>query len=78
MHQFYFVHTASFLQRVQASAQASAAAELGTSINALVGVGGGGLMTLGQMSEVACLAAMPFLSRRFSRKALILHDLAGA
>jgi nucleoside transporter len=76
IHQFYFVHTSSFLQLVQARAGESGAAGLGERINAVVGVGGGGLMTLGQMSEVACIAAMPLLSRRFSRKALLLFGTA--
>jgi hypothetical protein len=76
VHQFYFVHTSSFLQLVQARAGASEAAALGETINRVVGVGGGGLMTLGQMSEFLCIAAMPFLGRRCSRKALLLAGTA--
>jgi nucleoside transporter len=76
VHQFYFVHPSSFLQLVQARAGASEAAALGETINRVVGVGGGGLMTLGQMSEFLCIAAMPFLGRRCSRKALLLAGTA--
>ena len=76
VHQFYFVHTSSYLQLVQARAGTSGAAALGETINRVVGVGGGGLMTLGQMSEVLCIAAMPFLAGRSSRKALLLAGTA--
>jgi nucleoside transporter len=76
IHQFYFVHTSLFLGLVQARTGAGAAAELGETISRVFGVGGGGLMTLGQMSEVACIAAMPFLTRRYSRKALLLAGTA--
>jgi nucleoside transporter len=63
IHQFYFVHTAGFLGAYQ-----SKTAE---TINRLFGVGGGGLMTIGQMSEIAVLWAIPFLSRSVSRKTLL-------
>ena len=63
IHQFYFVHTAPFLgQRQLGAAEA---------INRVFGVGGGGLMTIGQMSEIAVLALMPLIARRFSRKAIL-------
>jgi nucleoside transporter len=63
IHQFYFVHTAGFLGAYQ-----SKTAE---TINRLFGVGGGGLMTIGQMSEIAVLWAIPFLSKSVSRKTLL-------
>ena len=64
IHQFYFVHTAGFLSSFQSRAA--------DSINQVFGVGGGGLMTLGQISEVLFLGAMPFLTKRYSRKSLLL------
>jgi nucleoside transporter len=72
IHQFYFVHTAPFVQQVQAGAGESLAAWF----NSIFGVGGGGLMTLGQMSEIAVLAFMPILAVKFSRKALLSIGLA--
>lgn len=79
IHQFYFVHTAGFLGSVQARMQlggADGAASLGDWINRIVGVGGAGLMTLGQMSEILFLSAMPVISRRLGRKALLLVGTA--
>ncbi len=63
IHQFYFVHTADFLGHFQASAA--------DFINRLFGVGGGGLMTIGQMSEVVVLSAIPLVAKRLSRKTLL-------
>ena len=37
----------------------------------VVPIGGGGLMTIGQMCEIAVLAAMPFIVKRLSRKTLL-------
>ncbi len=66
IHQFYFVHAANFLTDYQAGAQAFV-----EKINFVFGVGGGGLMTIGQISELAVLAAMPLLAKRLSRKTLL-------
>jgi nucleoside transporter len=63
IHQFYFVHTADFLGRYQAGAAMK--------INAIFGVGGGGLMTIGQIAEILVLAAMPVVAVRLSRKSLL-------
>ncbi len=71
IHQFYFVHTAKFIGGYQAAAQG-----LFNKLNALFGVGGGGLMTVGQMSEMVVLAAMPFLAKRLSRKTLLAIGIA--
>ncbi len=68
IHQFYFVHTASFLGEHQAKAA--------TAINSIFGVGGGGLMTVGQITEILVLAAMPVLAVRFSRKSLLTVGIA--
>jgi nucleoside transporter len=63
IHQFYFVHTSGFLSTFQTRAA--------DSINAIFGVGGGGLMTIGQMSEIVVMASMPILARWLSRKHIL-------
>ena len=63
VHQFYFVHTAGFLSEHQLS--------VADSINAIFGVGGGGLMTIGQITEIAVLALIPFAAKAVSRKSLL-------
>lgn len=68
IHQFYFVHTSGFLAAFQTKAAST--------INAVFGVGGGGLMTVGQMSELAVLALIPFAAKRLSRKSLLGIGLA--
>lgn len=60
IHQFYFVHAAGFLGEFQS--------RTATAINNVFGVGGGGLMTIGQMSEVAVLALIPLFAKKISRK----------
>lgn len=63
IHQFYFVHTAPFLGGYQTAAASF--------LNKIFGVGGGGLMTIGQISEVLVLGAMPFLAKALTRKTLL-------
>ena len=67
IHQFYFVHTADFLGLYQSGTAAF--------INRMFGVGGGGLMTIGQMSEIVVLALIPLVARRWSRKTLLTIGL---
>ncbi|MAG58236.1 MAG: hypothetical protein CMJ83_18270 [Planctomycetes bacterium] len=67
IHQFYFVHTAGFLGRYQLGAA--------DTLNTIFGVGGGGLMTVGQMTEIAVLAFIPVFSRKFSRKSFLMLGL---
>jgi len=57
------VHTAGFLGNFQTGATES--------INRIFGVGGGGLMTIGQMSELLVLGAMPLVAKKESRKTLL-------
>ena len=64
IHQFYFVHTSGFLSGFQTKAA--------DSINKIFGVGGGGLMTIGQMSELLVMASMPLVARALSRKQILL------
>jgi nucleoside transporter len=73
IHQFHFVHTAGFLSKLQGNPAADGFVKW---INGVLGVGGGGLMTIGQMSEIAVLAAMPLLAVALSRKSLLLIGIA--
>jgi len=70
IHQFYFVHAASFAGTYQAKAEGFV-----NFINSIFGVGGGGLMTLGQMSEFFVLALIPLVAKRVSRKSLLAVGL---
>jgi MFS family permease len=67
IHQFYFVHTETFLGKQQIAAPEWS--------KAIFGAGGGGLMTVGQMTEVLVLAAIPFVAKSTSRKALLATGL---
>jgi MFS family permease len=70
IHQFYFVYTSQFLGAYQNEAGATAEA-----INKVLGVGGGGLMTIGQMTEILVLAIIPLVAAKWSRKTLLLIGL---
>jgi nucleoside transporter len=70
IHQFYFVHTAQFLGGIQVGAEGFIAF-----VNKIFGVGGGGLMTIGQMSEIIVLAAIPMLAKSLSRRSLLAIGL---
>jgi nucleoside transporter len=70
IHQFYFVRTAGFLGSDILGLNNAAA-----TINKIFGVGGGGLMTIGQMSEIVVLAVMPFVAKRLPRKVLLAIGL---
>jgi nucleoside transporter len=71
IHQFYFVFTSEFVTGIQNAAGSNAADSFANGVNQILGVGGGGLMTLGQMSEIAVLAFMPLLAKGLSRKTLL-------
>ncbi len=66
VHQFYFVHTAGFLGRMDVDVDW---------INQIFGEGGGGLMTIGQISEILVLFALPWAAKRVSRKTLLTAGL---
>ena len=68
IHQFYFVHTEGFLGFKQLEAPQF--------FRTIFGVGGGGLMTVGQMSEVLVLAAIPLVAKKLSRKVLLATGIA--
>jgi nucleoside transporter len=67
IHQFYFVHTEPFLSVNQVAAPQW--------MTTLFGAGGGGLMTIGQMSEVVVLGLVPLVAKRLSRKGLLAIGL---
>jgi nucleoside transporter len=71
VHQFYFVRTAGFLGTLQSEATAG----IDSFFELVFGVGGGGLMTIGQIFEIAVLACMPFLAKRIPRKRLLTLGL---
>ncbi len=73
IHQFYFVHAAGFLGAYQ---RAAGEDEFTRVVNSIFGVGGGGLMTIGQMSEIAVLALIPLAAVRWSRKSLLAIGVA--
>jgi len=67
IHQFYFNHTSSFLSGFQSDAASN--------INKVFGVGGGGLMTIGQIAEILVLFAIPMVAKTVSRKTLLAVGL---
>ncbi len=68
IHQFYFVFTADFLSKY--------GRDTANAINKIFGVGGGGLMTIGQMSELAVLGVIPLVAKKASRKSLLATGIA--
>jgi len=73
IHQFYFVQADGFISGVQA--KVGEKTWFDSTISQIFGVGGG-LMTIGQMTEILVLAAMPVLTKFLSRKQLLLIGLA--
>jgi nucleoside transporter len=74
IHQYPVIHAAGFFSEYQAKAGAGVEKLTGY-INNILGVGGGGLMTLGQISEIVVLATMPFFLTRFSKKSIMAIGL---
>ena len=73
IHQFYFVQADGFISGVQA--KVAEKTWFDGAISQVFGVGGG-LMTIGQMTEILVLAAMPFLTKALGRKQLLMVGLA--
>ncbi|MGP1272078.1 MAG: MFS transporter [Phycisphaerales bacterium] len=69
IHQFYFVHAAGFLTVVQNAAGGEST--ISKNINSIFGVGGSGLMTIGQMVEIAVIGLMPLVAKKIGRKWLL-------
>jgi len=67
IHQFYFVHADGFLTNKNVASPGW--------MNKVFGAGGGGLMTIGQMSEVVVLGLIPFVAKTLSRKSLLMVGL---
>jgi nucleoside transporter len=70
LHAFFFARAAEYLT--------SGPVQLPDAswINKIFGVGGAGLMTVGQMSELIVLSLMPLIVKRFSRKVLFAIGLS--
>jgi MFS family permease len=67
VHQFYFVHTAQFVDlKVNANT---------AFLVPIFGVGGASLMTIGQIAEIIVLACMPFILKKWSRKQVLSFGL---
>lgn len=64
VHSFFFARAADYLNGGRVNLPDA------SWINKIFGVGGAGLMTVGQISELAVLALMPLFVKRVSRKAL--------
>lgn len=69
IHQFYFVHTSGFLGSVQRGLGAE------DPFAKIFGVGGGGLMTVGQMAEILVLGAMAMWQKCCSKRNLFMIGL---
>ncbi len=76
VHQFYFVYTSGFVTDIQKAANSEGADKFANAVNQVLGVGGGGLMTIGQMTELLVLFMIPFFAKSFSRKTLLLTGIA--
>jgi nucleoside transporter len=71
IHQFQVIFTSEFLSTFERASDN----EFARSINRVLGVGGGGLMTIGQMTEILVLAALPAIATRVPRKTLLALGL---
>lgn len=70
LHAFFFARAADYLTSGRVHLPDA------SWINKIFGVGGGGLMTVGQISELFVLATMPLIVKRFNRKTLFAIGLA--
>ena len=71
VHQFFFVYASQFVSEIQNAAGSEGVDRFANGVNAIFGVGGQGLMTLGQLSEILVLALIPVVSRSVGRKWLL-------
>lgn len=70
LHSFFFVRAADYLNSGRVHLPDA------SWINRIFGVGGGGLMTVGQFTELLVLALMPFFIKRVHRKILFAVGLS--
>lgn len=73
IHQFYFVHTSGFIGEFQRQSGDDSIAGF---FNTVFGVGGGGMMTIGQLTEILVLAMIPIFAKKISRKWFLLIGTA--
>lgn len=66
VHQFFFVRTSQYLRQLNLDAPL---------VNKIFGVGGAGVMTIGQISEIVVLALLPLVIPRVPRKTLLVVGL---
>jgi len=69
LHAFFFARMTDYLTAGRLSVPED------SWLNKIFGVGGGGISTIGQFSEVIVLAMMPLIVKRFSRKTLFAVGL---
>lgn len=74
LHQFHMYHTAGFLGHLEIP-KGGAVENFNKIMEAVFGVGGSGIMTLGQFCEIFCLASIPFVAKRFSKKSILAFGL---
>lgn len=65
-HSFFFARTSQYLRQLNLDAPV---------VDRIFGVGGAGVMTIGQISEVVVLALMPLIAPRVPRKTLLAIGL---
>jgi predicted MFS family arabinose efflux permease len=70
LHAFFFARAAEYLTAGRLDVAPD------SWINKIFGVGGAGLMTVGQISELLVLSLMPLIVKRFSRKTLFAVGLS--
>ncbi len=75
IHQFYFVFTSEFVTSIQSPARDGEGSAFAQIVTQVFGVGGGSVMTIGQMTEIAVLAMMPIVAKVLSRKTLLAVGL---
>jgi nucleoside transporter len=66
VHQFFFVRTSQYLGQLNLNAPI---------VDKIFGVGGAGVMTIGQISELVVLALMPLIVKRVPRKTILTVGL---
>lgn len=67
LHQLYFAQTAPFLSHLKLESE---------TIQAIFGAQGGGMMTIGQVAEIAVLALMPFALKSLPKKLIMTIGLS--
>jgi nucleoside transporter len=70
VHQFYFFYAAQFVNTTVSESQ-----KVSEALEPVFGWGGGGLLTIGQVAEIAVLAFMAFFLKRFAKKWILLLGL---